>query len=134
VSLVLDASAALPWEIADENDAAALELLSAVAEHSAWVPALWWTEMANALAVAERRARLPGLAPAALDRLARLQLQTDPTPPENVAADALALAQRHGLSVYDASYLELATRLGLPLATRDADLRRAARKAGVELL
>lgn len=134
MSLVLDASAALPWELADENDAAALELLSVVAEHSAWVPALWWTEMANALAVAERRARLPGLAPAALERLSRLQLQTDPTPPEAVAADALALAQQYGLSVYDAAYLELATRLGLPLATRDADLRKAARRAGTALL
>lgn len=132
--MVLDASAALPWELADESDDAALALLSAVAEHSAWVPALWWTEMANALAVAERRCRLPGLAPAALERLARLQLQTDPTPPETVAADALKLAQQHGLSVYDAAYLELASRLGLPLATRDADLRRAARTTGTALV
>jgi predicted nucleic acid-binding protein len=96
------------------------------------VPALWWFEVRNALAVNERRGRLGEADTAAFLRaLARLSIGFDRSPDE---AALLALARRHRLTVYDAAYLELAQREGLPLATLDAALRDAAAASGVALL
>jgi predicted nucleic acid-binding protein len=98
------------------------------------VPGLWVLEVTNALAVGERRGRLSaGEAAGALRLLARMPIQIDDRAGLPLAADLLALARSHGLSAYDAAYLELALRLSCPLATLDRQLQAAAAAAGVAL-
>jgi predicted nucleic acid-binding protein len=88
------------------------------------VPGLWWFEVRNILIVNERRRRITESDTAAfLLSLSRLRIRVDRVPDEN---GVLRLARAHRLSVYDAAYLELAHREGLPLATLDADLQKAA--------
>jgi len=135
VSFVLDNSVAIAWCFEDEQTPAVLALLQRTTELGAFAPALWPLEAMNALLVAERRGRLPR------DRRRRLcgflkalpvALDTD-TATQAWTATA-GLAERFGLSAYDAAYLELAERLGLPLASLDGDLRRAADTLGLPLL
>jgi predicted nucleic acid-binding protein len=96
------------------------------------VPGLWWFEVRNILIVNERRRRITESDTAAfLLSLSRLRIRLDRVPGEN---GVLRLARAHRLSVYDAAYLELAQREGLPLATLDADLRKAAADEGVALV
>lgn len=71
---------------------------------------------------------------ATLNDLALLAIRTDPETETQAWGATVRLAGRHGLSVYDAAYLELAKRRGLPLATLDEPLREAARGEGVALL
>ncbi len=134
--LVLDASVALAWCFTDEATHASESLLDDVTDNGAHVPNLWPSEVANVLVQAERRRRLT------LVRTTEFvaMLETLPIVVDRVATwihvfdSVLALARGHGLTIYDAAYLELALRLGLPLATRDAGLGRAARDAGVVLV
>jgi predicted nucleic acid-binding protein len=131
---VLDASAALPWLFEDEATPETEVLLDVVTVQGAVVPALWFLECANALATAERRGRVdPSRMAQNVDLLRRLPLQVDDTVPVRALDAALELARQHRLSAYDASYLDLALRRRLPLATGDARLRAAARAAGVAL-
>lgn len=132
---VLDASATFPWLFEDEASPAADALLDQVAEHGAVVPALWFLECTNGLAMAGRRGRIDdsGIA-RAIDLLRRLPLVVDDTAPSRAFDAVLDLARTHRLTAYDASYLDLALRRGLPLATGDAPLRAAASAAGVALL
>jgi len=96
------------------------------------VPCLWWFEVRNILVVNERRRRINESDTAAfLLNLSRLRVRVDRLPDENAL---LRLARTHGLSVYDAAYLELARREGVPLATLDNDLRRATAGEGVALV
>ena len=96
------------------------------------VPCLWWFEVRNILIVNERRRRIAESATASfLLNLSLLRLRVDRSPDENAV---LRLARAHRLSVYDSAYLELAQREGLPLATLDADLRRAAASEAVALV
>jgi len=137
-SFVLDASVTVAWCFEDETTAyteAVLEFLTSGAK--AVAPPLWPYEVANSLAVAERRRRTSSAkVEAFLDRLARFPISIDfgDSPVVSVFAKVLALARRVRLSVYDAAYLELALRAGLPLASLDADLKRAAESAGVHLV
>jgi predicted nucleic acid-binding protein len=104
----------------------------ACAPKRAVVPSLWWFEVRNILIVNERRRRITESGTASfLLNLSLLRLRTDRSPDENAV---LRLARAHRLSVYDAAYLELAQREGLPLATLDADLQRAAAGEGVALV
>jgi predicted nucleic acid-binding protein len=134
-ALVLDASVALAWMLPGEVDAAqAKRLIGAVADAGAVVPSHWRLEVANTLLMAERRGRLPPEEVAGL--LARLAVLTITIDPETAARawDACPdLVRRHRLSLYDAAYLELARRKGLPLASFDGPLRRAAEAEGVAL-
>ena len=94
------------------------------------VPSIWPYEFANALAVLERRRILSAsLADEIIGNAAKLITRID-APPASPAR-LLALARRHGLSAYDAAYLDLAQRLGVPLAARDSPLAVAARKLGL---
>jgi len=135
VSLVLDASATMAWlypeEIADEI-AAVFEL---IANDGAWVPDLWRIEVANSLCVALRRGRITAFRrrESILD-LKSLPILCDTHTQEAAWDRTLELADLHHLTVYDATYLELALRLALPLATLDGDLRQAALLEGVGLL
>ena len=129
---VLDASIAACWAFEDENHPAAALALERIRTDEALVPGIWWFEVRNTLVVNERRGRLSEADTAIFLRgLSRLGVTIDRTPEESAV---LALARTHRLSVYDASYLELAQRERLPLATLDHDLRKAARTAGTALL
>ncbi len=137
LTLVIDASMALAWvfERQQPNEVErASRLLDACGDVPWWVPGLWHLEVANALLVAERRSVLPQAnSDLFLARLYSLPFHTDAGPPQDRGARQLALARTHGLSSYDASYLELAQRLEGSLASLDRQLNRAAAAIGVPL-
>ena len=134
-AFVLDASIALAWCFADEATPATDALLDRLADEEAVAPALWRIEVANALAMAERRGRLSvaGLT-RSVGLLQRLAVALDPEGSERAFRELLELARSERLTVYDAAYLELALRLGLPLASKDARLRTAAAGLGLPVL
>jgi predicted nucleic acid-binding protein len=132
VSFVLDASATLAWCFEDEATVEAAGLLERLRDDEAIVPPLWLLELANALVVAERRARLTRADSTRFVALIRqLPIRIDQTSTLDLAGAVMDLARGCELSAYDAAYLELALRLGLPLATLDVRLRSAAERAGV---
>lgn len=135
-AFVLDASVALGWCFADEATPAADALLDRLGDgEQAAAPALWPIEVANALATAERRGRLDGAGlRRSLNLLTELEVEIDTEAADRAFRDLLDLARSERLTVYDASYLELALRLGAPLASKDANLRQAASRLGVPLL
>ncbi len=134
-ALVLDCSVAVAWLFEDEAAPETDALLDRTARDGAAVPALWHYEVANVLLQAESRKRLlPGRIPALLQRLARLPTETHPAPQGLDWAGLIGLAAELRLTVHDASYLELAERLALPLATRDRALRDAASSRGLAVL
>lgn len=97
-----------------------------------WVPALWWYELSNVLLVAERRQRIQQAQRLALHmRFAALPLQTDVLTGEALASRIQGLGEGHGLSAYDAAYLELAQRKNAGLASFDKALLAAAARSGV---
>lgn len=121
---VLDASVAAAWFFPDEDDAIADEAIARLASDVALVPTLFWFEIRNLLVVGERRGRIvPADSALFLTRLDALPIEADQTP---MSGDALSLARSHGLSVYDAAYLELARRRAIALATLDRRLSTAA--------
>ncbi len=104
-------------------------------ESGAVVPVLWPLEVLNALAIAERRRRVDRDTRHRLVGLLReLPIRVDLESAVLAWTDTAGLAERHSLTLYDASYLELARRLGLPLGTLDGDLRKAAKVSKVPLL
>src|SRR5512141_2736684 len=124
MAFVLDASITACWAFQDEDHPDARLAFLAMRTQEALVPCLWWFEVRNILVVNERRRRITESDTAAfLLNLSRLRVRLD-RPPEGDAV--LRLARTHRLAVNDAAYLELAKREGLPLATLDTDLRRAA--------
>jgi predicted nucleic acid-binding protein len=127
--LVLDASVSLAWMLPGEVDAErAKQLIDMVADQGAIVPSHWRLEVANALLMAERRGRLTSdRVTALLNQLAALPISIDPETAARAWDASPALVRKHRLSLYDAAYLELALRKGLPLATFDGALLRAAK-------
>lgn len=135
MSLVLDSSAALAWVYSDETTPAIQEVLSRVIASGCWVTALWRLEVANILEMGVRRGRTDAaFRDATLADLALMPIQTDAETDRQAWGATLRLATRHRLTLYDAAYLEAAQRRGLPLATLDAELRRAAAAEGIQLL
>jgi predicted nucleic acid-binding protein len=135
MSLILDASITLAWIYLDETTGAVLQAFDALRENGAWVPALWRLEVANVLQMnVNRKLHPPTFRDAALAELALLPIHLDPNTDRHAWGETLRLAERHGLTVYDAAYLELALRRKLALATLDRQLRAAAGNDGVELL
>jgi predicted nucleic acid-binding protein len=134
-AFVLDASVALSWCFEDEATAAAWAALDRLESDDAAVPALWSLEMANILAAAERRGRLSAARISEFIALLEgLAIEVDDETARHALHETLTLARNEGLTAYDASYLELAMRLGVPLATKDAQLARVAAKLGVAVL
>jgi predicted nucleic acid-binding protein len=134
VHCILDSSATLAWVLPGEATAATDALLRAVADRGAVVPALWPIEIANVLLQAERRRRItPAERLQAQDILHDLPIRIYEQSMIAVFGAAAALAETHALTVYDACYLELAIRSGLPLGSLDRDLCQAAIRAGVPL-
>lgn len=134
VSFVIDASVALSWAFEDEGDAYTDAVLEGLLDSEAFAPVIWPLEVGNALLVAERKGRL-GRASSAqfLELLSGLPIVVDQEAPERVFRETLHLAREYGLSSYDASYLELAIRLNVPLATSDRVLQEAAERCGIPL-
>ncbi len=129
-AFVVDASVSAAWFLPDEATPASEAALQATATHDVWVPALWLLEIGNLLLNAERRKRITAAKRVELaNAAAALRIRVDREPVTITALDELAA--RHRLTAYDAAYLELALRRGLPLATRDDALRTAMTTAGV---
>jgi predicted nucleic acid-binding protein len=135
MSLVLDSSATLAWIYSDEVTEGIRRLFDTVGDTGALVPALWRLEVANSLTIAVRRGRIDAeFRRAALDDLALLDITTDSHTDTHAWAETLQLADRFRLTMYDAAYLELAHRRGVPLATLDEDLSAAALALGLNVL
>lgn len=132
---VVDASAALAWCFEDEANSWSDRLLERMRDGDGGVvPAHWPTEILNGLLVASRRKRIKADQPALFwNEFVRLPIIVEPALTPSQANKVLALAEGHGLTVYDAAYLELAYRRQLPLGTLDADLRSAAQHEGIVL-
>jgi predicted nucleic acid-binding protein len=130
LSFVVDASAAAAWFFEDETTPWSESLLEATRQGGVWAPGLWPLEICNLLLMAQRRQRISSAQRMALLAAAAalpVRLERAPLPLREVDA----LAARHQLTAYDAAYLELALRRGLPLATRDERLLHAMRAEGV---
>lgn len=135
-ALVIDASTALGFLMQHEQEAHSLKAMEAMeAGTPVVVPAHWWLEVANGLIMAERRKRATQAdITEALNLVQALPVSTDEETARRSGSETAALARQHGLTVYDAAYLELAMRGGAFLATSDRTLRHAAIAAGVPLL
>jgi predicted nucleic acid-binding protein len=134
VDFVLDASVALAWYLRAQSTPTTLAAREALARDTAWVPHHFAIEVARTLRRHERRKLIsPEFVDEALGQFRNLPITQDMVGALDVMSSVVSFARRHTLRVADAAYLELAQRLGLPLATRDAALTRAAKAAGVEL-
>jgi len=134
-SFVVDNSVVMAWCFNDQADPYADAVLERLEETSATVPSLWPLEVVNVLLAAERRKLL---SPADSERFVRLLAQLpiiiELDCPPSLMKDLLGLGRGHKLSSYDAAYLELSIRKGLPLATLDKSLRKAAKAEKLSLL
>jgi predicted nucleic acid-binding protein len=129
---VMDASVTVAWAFTDEAHPVAARALDLMLADTAKVPSLWWFEVRNVLIINERRGRMSAAQSASfLKKIKMLSIAVDGQPDETTV---LALARKHRLTVYDASYLALAQRDGVALATLDAALARAAKAEGISLL
>jgi predicted nucleic acid-binding protein len=134
MAFVIDASSALAWCFEDEGGGEVDALIEKVAAEGALVPTLWFLEIANGLVVGEHRGRIkPAESAAFIAMIGELPIVADPSGSRLLNA-TMGLAREHKLTAYDAAYLELAMRLGVPLATGDRNLAAAAERAGVVLL
>jgi len=134
LKLVIDASVLLPWFFADEKSDESDRILAEVYRDGASVPVLWPIEVGNALTTGLRRKRLSEADwIQSLNTLAGIPVTVEPMNHPLILSNISPLAQKYGLTFYDAMYLDLAVRLALPLATYDAELVKAARMSGVRL-
>jgi predicted nucleic acid-binding protein len=132
--IVLDASVALAWCFEDEQSAYAEATLDALANQPGVIPSAWALEVANVLALATRKRRITTRQLRdAIQVLRELPLRVEETSLDAVWDRVQPLAARNELTVYDATYIDLALRLGLPLATLDENLRRCAGSLSVNL-
>ena len=131
---VVDNSVVMAWCFRDEKSRYADSVLECLHSAEAVAPAVWPLEAGNVLAAAERRGRLRREEVAQfLAVLAAVPISVEQESPERMLAEILALARERELTTYDASYLDLAMRQGLPIATEDTALINAARKCRVPI-
>lgn len=134
---VLDNSVAMRWLLTSEkasDQKYAEAVLKTLCETEASVPNLWHLEAANVLLGAEKRGELDmGEVERFISQLESLPIYLDHGTAHQAFNRTLVLAKTYKLSSYDAAYLELAIREGVPLATLDKDLIKAAKKADVEI-
>jgi len=135
LSFVLDTSVTMAWLFEDEATRNTEALLDRLKTEEAFVPTLWTYEVGNVLLMAERRKRITEAQGRRFTQLLEsLPISISDSHLVSLWSSAVVVARAHGLSVYDGTYLDLAMREGMPLATRDRALRRAARKLGVAVL
>ncbi len=130
---VVDASVTLAWCFEDETTPATEAILNLLSDDTAIVPSLWELEVSNVLLLGERRRRLTESQTARfIALLGQLPIHVDNV---NVDMEAvIAVGRHHALTAYDAAYLVLAEREGVPLATLDAKLRNASQAVGIRLI
>ena len=133
---VLDASVVLTWCFPDENAAMAQHVAGMFKRgDNAVTPSFWPHEVLNALLVGEKRKRISKeLVRSFLDDLATLPIVLEQFPAGVVFDRIQHISREHGLTAYDAAYLDLALDSGLPIATLDEDLMRACKKARARLV
>jgi len=135
LSLIADISVVLAWLFEEEQTAKALDVLRRIEKDTLLVPPLWWSELENGILMGERRGRKTLAESSAFLKLVRaLPIRTDDTPRHRVSDDILDIGRRFNLTSYDATYVELAVREGVPLATFDAAVRKCASNVGVKIL
>ena len=135
--VVIDASAAASWVIPDESSPVSEQLFADVMDSSGTyhAPGLWLWETANILLVAARRRRVhQEQVEAGLALLSGCPIEFDALPDRHRRSQIMRLAHVHGLTFYDASYLELALRLNSQLASSDRQLVHAAKGCGIPCL
>jgi len=131
-AVVVDSSIALTWCFKDEATPETDKLFERVRDEGAIVPGLWYLELSNVLLQAEKRGRIGTSDVAArLGLISELPISVDHETTARAWRDILQIARIDGLTTYDATYLELARRLGLPLLTKDKELARAARRSSI---
>jgi predicted nucleic acid-binding protein len=134
-AFVVDCSIAMAWLFHDEATPKTAVLLNRLASETALVPAWWFIEITNVLAMAERKGRISSSqSDAFIADLNKLGIERDDEAPNRAFTHLLTLCRTHRLTSYDAIYLDLAIRRSLPLATLDEDLRKIAKKLGLGLL
>jgi predicted nucleic acid-binding protein len=135
MSLVLDCSLTATWFHPDETTDETKRILMSIAGNGAVVPGIWFAEIANVLQMSIKKRRIDEQQRTrAFEYLSKLDIEVDAETHQHAWGTVIALSDRHGLTAYDASYLELAIRRRLPLATLDKELRAAAEAEGVALL
>lgn len=131
---VLDTSVSASWFFEDEAGEYTATVLASLTEWEAVTPSLWPLEVSNVLLVAERRKRCSEAeAVRFIELLESLPISRDEETANRALNRTYQLAREYGLTSYDAAYLELAMRLGVPLATMDRQLAAAATEAGVAI-
>jgi predicted nucleic acid-binding protein len=134
-AVVVDSSIALTWCFEDEASPETDMLFERVRDDGAIVPGLWHLELSNVLLQAEKRGRISTVDVAMrLGLIAELPISIDQETTARAWREILTMARAEGLTTYDATYLELAVRLKLPLLTKDNELAKAAKQLGVVVL
>jgi len=134
-SFVVDNSVVMSWCFKDETNQYADAILDCLSEATAFVPSIWPLEVVNLLLVAERRKRLSEADSVRfITLLSQLPIIVEHERPERMMKDLLALARSNNLSSYDASYLDLSMRKGIPIATLDPRLITASKKTNIPIL
>lgn len=135
MGFVLDASIALSWCFVDENTIFTQKLLAQLENEVALVPTIWSLEVSNILIMAERRKRISYAEMVQfLELLTELPIEVDTDTPSKAFHEILSLAHSEKLTTYDAAYVELAMRRGFPLASKDLDLCKVAKRLGVHVI
>ncbi len=133
-SFIIDNSIVMSWCFKEQTNPLADTILGWLQEASAYVPSVWPLEVVNVLIAAERKALISKSDSIRFLRLlSQLPIRVQHESTEGLMKDTLGLARDHNLSSYDASYLDLAMKKGVPLATLDKKLRKAAKSVNVEL-
>jgi predicted nucleic acid-binding protein len=134
-TLILDCSMAMAWCFADESTPETVRVQDRLVAEAAVVPAHWFLEVANVLAMAENRKRIsPEDSSQFVQLLSLLDIQIDEEASRRAFHHLLPLCRKHGLTSYDAAYLDLMLRRQAPLASLDEPLRKAAMSLGMEVL
>jgi len=134
-TFIIDCSITMSWCFADEGSDASTKIQDRLVAETALVPAHWFLEIANVLAMAEKRNRItPADSTEFLRLLRTLDIEVDGEASDRAFDHLLPLCRSHRLTSYDVAYLDLALRRQLPLATLDDELRAAAVNLGVAVL
>lgn len=132
---VIDNSVVMAWCFKDEISRYSDRILDSLEVFTGFVPSIWPLEVSNVLLSAERKKRISEADSARfIALLAELPIIVEQESPERMIKEIFALARKHKLSSYDASYLDLAMKKGLPIATLDKNLLAAAKQSKVPIL
>ena len=131
---VLDCSITMAWCFEDESNDYTDAILENLKNVTAVVPTIWPLEVANVLLLAKKNKRITEVQAASfIDALFPLPIIIDQSTTSRAMHTIFVLADRSGLTIYDAAYLELAIREEVPLATLDKGLIKAAKKLNIPI-